>query len=313
VGGAGRHENQGRFEILNTMLSEEAVLGFEWGFSSADPRNLVIWEAQFGDFVNGAQAVIDQILAAAESKWGYMNGIVLNLPHGYEGQGPEHSNAYLERWLSLCADNNMQVVNPTTPAQYFHLLRRQVRRPFRKPLIIMAPKSLLRKPEAASRLANFTDSGLQLTMADPQTPKADGVRRVILCSGKVFYALDAARRKAENREVAVLRVEQLYPFPENELRDLVERYRKDSEIVWCQEEPANRGAWTFVQPRLREMFPDRLVSYVGRDASASPAVGKLGDHEAEEAAFLSEALDVSNQLGNGVDLHGHVTAEGQAA
>ncbi len=198
VGGGKRHENQGRFEIVNTMLSEEAVVGFEWGFASADPRNLVVWEAQFGDFVNGAQAVIDQIVAAAESKWGYMNGIVFNLPHGYEGQGPEHSNAYLERWLSLCAEMNMQVAVPTTPAQYFHLLRRQIHRPFRKPLVVMSPKSLLRKPEATSRLSELSTGKLELVLPDPEQPRTEGVRRVILCSGKVFYALDAARREKKS-------------------------------------------------------------------------------------------------------------------
>ncbi|MEL7239742.1 MAG: hypothetical protein AAGK78_12855, partial [Planctomycetota bacterium] len=194
VGGGKRHENQGRFEIINTMLSEEAVLGFEWGFSSADPRNLVIWEAQFGDFVNGAQAIIDQILAAAESKWRYMNGLVLNLPHGYEGQGPEHSNAYLERFLSLCAEHNMQVATPTTPAQYFHLLRRQLARNFRKPLILMMPKSLLRDPKAMSAPADFTERGLQVVIDDASVAKPDKVRRVLLCAGKIFYTLDEARK-----------------------------------------------------------------------------------------------------------------------
>jgi 2-oxoglutarate dehydrogenase E1 component len=293
VGGGGSQENQGRFEIINTMLSEEAVVGFEWGFASADPRNLVIWEAQFGDFVNGAQNVIDQILAAAESKWRYMNGIVLNLPHGYEGMGPEHSNAYLERFLSLCAENNMQVAAPTTPAQYFHLLRRQVRREFRKPLILMTPKSLLRRPEASSPLNAFSESGLQLVMNDPAAPPVDGVRRVLVCSGKVYYALDAARRNQRRDDLAILRVEQLYPWPEHEIIELVKQYRKAGEVTWVQEEPANRGAWNFAQPRLRDMFPDRLVTYVGRDASASPAAGSAQMHAVEEQDFLADALDVA--------------------
>ena len=287
-----KQRHQGRFDIINTMLSEEAVVGFEWGFSSADPNNLVLWEAQFGDFVNGAQAVIDQILAAAESKWGYMNGLVLNLPHGYEGQGPEHSNAYLERFLSLAAEHNMQVAAPSTPAQYFHLLRRQIKRPFRKPLVLMTPKSLLRKPEAASSLADLTDAGLQLVIDDPAAPAVENVRRVLVCSGKVFYALDAARRERGQEGVAVVRVEQLYPFPRHELEATVNKYRKAGEVVWVQEEPANRGAWTFAQPRLRELFPDRLIEYRGRDASASPAVGSAKMSAREEQEFVDAALDL---------------------
>ena len=294
VGGGRRHEEQGRFEIINTMLSEEAVVGFEWGFASADPRNLVIWEAQFGDFVNGAQNVIDQILAAAESKWRYMNGLVLNLPHGYEGMGPEHSNAYLDRFLSLCAEDNMQVAVPTTPAQYFHLLRRQVRRDFRKPLVQMTPKSLLRLPQAASELGEFTDRGLQLIISDPARPKPEAVRRVVLCSGKVFYALDAARKEQERTDVAIVRVEQLYPWPEHEITAAVKRYRKAGEVVWCQEEPANRGAWTFAQPRLRELFPDQLVSYAGRPAAASPATGSPKMHAIEEQDLLAAALHIAD-------------------
>jgi 2-oxoglutarate dehydrogenase E1 component len=293
VGGGGKHENQGKLEIINTMLSEEAVLAFEWGFSSADPRNLVIWEAQFGDFVNGAQNLIDQILAAAEGKWRYMSGLVLNLPHGYEGQGPEHSNAYLERWLSLCADHNMQVAVPTTPAQYFHMLRRQIERPFRKPLILMMPKSLLRKADAASSIADFTERGLQLVIDDPELAadkRAEKVRRVILCSGKVYYTLEAARKEKGRHDVALVRVEQLYPFPETQIRRIVERYRKAGEIFWAQEEPQNRGAWSFIHPRLREMFPDRLVEYRGREASASPATGSQKMHALEESEFVEDAL-----------------------
>ena len=282
-------EKQGRFDIINTMLSEEAVVAFEWGFASADPRNLVVWEAQFGDFMNGAQAIVDQILAAAESKWRYTNGIVLNLPHGYEGQGPEHSNAYLERFLALCAEENMQVATPTTPAQYFHLLRRQILRKFRKPLIVMSPKSLLRKPEAASRIEDFTESGFQLVI-DDAAAKADKVRRVVLCAGKVYYALDEARRARELDDVAIVRVEQLYPFPSHEVAAAVGRYGKASEIVWAQEEPQNRGGWSFVQPRLRELFQDRVIDYAGRDASASPATGSPKMHAAEEQELVDAAL-----------------------
>ena len=296
VGGGTKHENQGRFDIINSMLSEEAVLAFDWGFASADPRNLVVWEAQFGDFVNGAQNIIDQILAASESKWRYMNGIVLNLPHGYEGQGPEHSNAYLERFLSLCAEENMQVCVPTTPAQYFHLLRRQILRRFRKPLINMSPKSLLRKPEAASRIEDFADATFQLVIDDAAVEQADRVRRVVLCSGKVYYALDEARGANGVEDVALVRVEQLYPFPEHEIKAILGKYRKASEIVWCQEEPQNRGAWTFVQPRLRELFPDRLLDYVGRDASASPAAGSKKVSDAEEEQLVAEALTVAKPV-----------------
>ncbi len=295
VGGGAKHENQGRFEIINTMLSEEAVLGFEWGFASADPRNLVIWEAQYGDFVNGAQNIIDQILAAAESKWRYTNGLVLNLPHGYEGNGPEHSNAYLERFLSLCAENNMQVASPTTPAQYFHLLRRQVRRKFRKPLVMMTPKSLLRKPEAASRIEDFTKGRLQLVIDDPATDQADKVRRVLLCSGKFYYTLEAARREKGRQDVAIVRIEQLYPFPEHEIRAVIDRYHKAAEIFWAQEEPRNRGAWGFMEPRLREMFPDRLIEVRARDASASPATGSPKVHALEEQELVEDSLDLSHK------------------
>ena len=298
-GGGEKHADQGRFEIINTMLSEEAVVGFEWGFASADPRNLVVWEAQFGDFVNGAQNVIDQIIVAAESKWGYMNGLVLNLPHGYEGQGPEHSNAYLERWLSLCAENNMQVAAPSTPAQYFHLLRRQVHRDFRKPLVVMTPKSLLRRPEAMSERSELIDGSLKLVIDDPSSPKKENVRRVLVCSGKVFYTLDEARKESDNAgEIAIVRVEQLYPFPKHELEEVVNGYAKASEIVWVQEESSNRGAWSFMQPRLRELFPDRLIDYCGRDASASPAVGSAKMHALEEAEFVAEAMKVPAARGS---------------
>jgi 2-oxoglutarate dehydrogenase E1 component len=293
VGGGAKHERQGRFEIINSMLSEEAVLGFDWGFASADPRNLVIWEAQFGDFVNGAQNIIDQILAAAESKWRYTNGMVLHLPHGYEGQGPEHSNGYLERFLSLCAENNMQVACPSTPAQHFHLLRRQVLRKFRKPLVLMMPKSLLRKPEASSRIEEFTSGSLQLVIDDAAVQQPERVRRVLLCSGKIYFTLDAARRDKGRQDVAIVRVEQLYPFPEHEIRAVIERYHKAAEIFWTQEESRNRGAWTFMQPRLREMFPDRLIDYRGRDDSASPATGSLKVHAQEEQKLVEEALELS--------------------
>ena len=295
VGGAGKDEGQGRFEIINSMLSEEAVLGFEWGFASADPKNLVIWEAQFGDFVNGAQTIIDQILVAAESKWGYTNGMVLNLPHGYEGLGPEHSNAYVERFLSMCAENNIQVCYPSTPAQYFHLLRRQIRRKFRKPLVLMMPKSLLRKVEAASRIEEFTEGQLQLLIDDPAIKQPERVRRLLLCSGKIYFLLDAARKEKGRDDIAIARVEQFYPFPEHELRAIVDRYHKAAEIVWVQEEVRNRGAWSFMQPRLREMFPDRLIDYRGRPEAASPATGSYKGHLLEEQKLIAEALETSGK------------------
>lgn len=279
------------FTVINSMLSEFAVLGFEWGYASADPRNLVIWEAQFGDFVNGAQPIIDQILCAAESKWRYMNGVVLNLPHGYEGQGPEHSNAYLERFLSLCADENIQVCMLSTPAQYFHALRRQMHRKFRKPLILMQPKGMLRDPLKASTIEEFTNLSFRNTIDDPSITNPEQVRRVVLCSGKVYYSLRDAREASKDKaSVAIVRIEQFYPFPERELNEILSRYSRKTEVIWCQEEPSNRGGWSFMQPRLRQMLPDVLINYAGRDAAASPAVGNLKESNKEEREFLATAL-----------------------
>jgi 2-oxoglutarate dehydrogenase E1 component len=286
-------ETQAKITILNTMLSELAVLGFEYGFSSADPRNLVVWEAQFGDFVNGAQPIIDQFIAAAESKWHLMNGLVLLLPHGFEGQGPEHSNAYLERFLSLCAEENMQVCVPTRPGQYFHMLRRQIHRPFRKPLVLMMPKSLLRFGPSWSKLSEFTDGSLQLVLDDPANPERDSVRRILFCSGKVYYSLAAAREKANLRNVAIVRVEQLYPYPRREIQAIFAKYRQAREICWVQEEPRNRGAWRFMEDRLGDMLPDPAVlTYYGRDEAASPATGSFKTHESEEQEILSHALEL---------------------
>ena len=286
-------EHQGKITLLNTMLSELAVLGFEYGFSSADPRNLVVWEAQFGDFVNGAQPIIDQFICAAESKWHLMNGLVMLLPHGFEGQGPEHSNAYLDRFLALCAEDNMQVCVPSKPAQYFHLLRRQIHRPFRKPLVLMMPKSLLRFAPSWSKLAEFTDSTFQLVLDDPSNPERDSVKRILFCSGKVFYSLSQAREKANVRNVAIVRVEQLYPYPRKEIQAILAKYRQAREICWVQEEPRNRGAWQFVEDRLRDMLPDPAVlTYHGRDEAASPATGSYKMHEAEEQEIISHALDL---------------------
>ena len=284
---------QAPFIIVNTMLSELAVLGFEYGFAITDPRNLIVWESQFGDFVNGAQPVIDQFLAAGESKWRKSCGLVMLLPHGFEGQGPEHSNGYVERFLQMCAQNNMQVCMPTLPSQYFHLLRRQMLRRFRKPLICYTPKSLLRSEAAVSTLAEFTDRNFQLVLDDPALPPREEVKRLLLCSGKVFYTLDAARKKNNSREVAIVRVEQLYPLPQKELQQIIAKYNNAQEIGWVQEEPKNRGAWTYMESRLRPLLPDVVVlNYHGRPEAASPAVGSYIEHARQEQSFVGQALDL---------------------
>ncbi len=286
-------KDQPQIAILNTMLSELAVLGFEYGFSSADPRNLVVWEAQFGDFVNGAQSIIDQYIAAAESKWRLMNGLVMLLPHGYEGQGAEHSYGYLSRFLALCAEQNMQVCVPTTPGQYFHLLRRQIRRDFRKPLILMMPKSLLRFEPSFSCIEEFSDNTFQCVLDDPTAPERDSVRRVLFVSGKVFYALNKAREAKSIKGTAIVRVEQLYPFPKKEIQAILARYRKAQEIGWVQEEPRNRGPWSYMSDRLRELLPETAVlTYYGRDESASPATGLHKLHEEEEEEMIGQALEI---------------------
>src|SRR5438876_3980878 len=246
-------DGQALLEAVNSPLSEEAVLGFEYGMSSGDPRRLMVWEAQFGDFVNSAQVIIDQFIASGESKWQRMSGLVLLLPHGYEGQGSEHSSARLERFLQLTAEQNIQVIVPTTPAQIFHALRRQMHRRFRKPLVVMSPKSLLRHPRAVSPLSAFAGGGFALVLDDTAVEPAT-VERVLLCSGKIFYALDAAREKASRRDVAIVRVEQLYPFPGSDLTVSLGRFPRARDIVWVQEEPANQGAWAFMRPRLQALL-----------------------------------------------------------
>ncbi len=282
---------QAEIEVVNSLLSEAAVLGFEYGMSSADPLRLVIWEAQFGDFANEAQVIIDQFVSSAESKWQRMSGLVMLLPHGYEGQGPEHSSARLERFLQLSADQNMQVVNLTTPAQLFHALRRQIHRPFRKPLVVMSPKSLLRHPRAVSTLGDLAEQTFQTVLADPSAPNPSQVRRVLICSGKIFYALDKERHDRERADVAILRVEELYPFPAVELGALVRSYPNATEIRWVQDEPKNQGGWQFVAPILRAMLGgDGDLAYVGREEAASPATGSYKIHQAEESAILDEAL-----------------------
>jgi 2-oxoglutarate dehydrogenase E1 component len=286
--------DQAPIAIVNTMLSELAVLGFEYGFSCADPKNLCLWEAQFGDFVNGAQPIIDQFIVAGESKWGKMSGLVMLLPHGYEGQGPEHSNAYVERFLSMCADNNIQAVMPSLPSQYFHVLRRQIHRKFRKPLILFMPKSLLRNQD--SKLEELTNGSFQLVLDDPTIQSREQVRRVLLCSGKVYFTLHAAREKHDVRDVAIVRVEQLYPYPQKEIQAIVAKYNRAQEVSWVQEEPKNRGAWSFMEPRLREILPDgRVTRYYGREESASPATGSYKLHQIEEQELVAHALELPTE------------------
>jgi 2-oxoglutarate dehydrogenase E1 component len=285
--------DQAPFIIVNTMLSELAVLGFEYGFSTADPRNLVVWEAQFGDFVNGAQPIIDQFIIPGESKWRKGCGLVMLLPHGFEGQGPEHSNGYMERFLQGCAENNIQVCMPTLPAQYFHLMRRQMRRTFRKPLVCFTPKSLLRSDQAVSKIEDFTQKTFDLVLDDPQQPAREKVRRVVFCTGKVYYTLHAARQKSHTENAAIVRIEQLYPFPQKEVQAILARYNAAHEVIWVQEEPKNRGAWTFMEPRLRPLLSDvAVLSYVGRDEAASPAVGSYAEHNKQEQRFIAAALDL---------------------
>lgn len=280
---------QGTFSVFDSPLSEFGVLGFEYGYSLAQPKVLVIWEAQFGDFVNGGQVIIDQFISSSESKWYRHSGLVMLLPHGYEGQGPEHSSAHLERFLQLCANDNMQVVNATTPAQLFHLLRRQMVQPFRKPLVIMAPKSLLRRKEAQSTLAELTRGSFATVLDDPRQPERP--HTLIFCSGKVYYDLDARReeRSMEHR-VALVRVEQLYPWPEQRIREVFSRYAGAGRIAWVQEESRNRGAWRFVQNRLAEITGRENIEYVGRLPSPSPATGSFREHQRELEELLSSAI-----------------------
>ncbi len=285
-------DNQAPFVVIDSLLSEEAVLGFEYGYASADPNTLVIWEAQFGDFVNGAQVVIDQFIASGEVKWGRANGLTLLLPHGYEGQGPEHSSARLERFMQLAADNNMQIVQPTTASQIFHVLRRQMVRLFRKPLIIMTPKSLLRAKDAGSPLSEFTKGEFR-TVIGPNHPEIDPqkVKRVIACSGKVAYDLLKRRDEKKAWDTVILRVEQLYPFPHKAFATELKRFPNATELVWCQDEPQNQGAWFFVQHYIHEnMSEGQKLGYAGRPASASPAVGYAHLHQEQQKALLDQAF-----------------------
>jgi 2-oxoglutarate dehydrogenase E1 component len=279
--------NQGRFDVYDSLLSEAAVLGFEFGYGLDAPHTLVLWEAQFGDFANGAQVIIDQFLASSESKWQRDSGVVLLLPHGYEGQGPEHSSARLERYLQLCAEDNMQVCYPSTPAQYFHLLRRQMKRNFRKPLIVMTPKSMLRLKSANSPLDEFVKGRFQEVLDDANADAAR-VRRVLLCSGKVYYDLLERRAEAKANDIAIVRIEQFHPFPEGVIERILSRYRKAKEWVWVQEESQNMGGWSYMEPRLRSLGYN--FEYVGRDASASPATGSVGVHRREQKELVEAAI-----------------------
>ena len=282
---------QAPFSVYNSLLSEAAVLGFDYGYSLCYPQMLCMWEAQFGDFANGAQVVIDQFIAASESKWQRPSSIVLLLPHGYEGQGPEHSSARLERFLQLCAEDNMQVCNLTTPAQYFHALRRQLKREFRKPLIIMTPKSLLRHPQCVSTTDDFINGAFQEILPGPLTAKPGDVERVILCSGKVYYDLLAHQERHQIANSALIRVEQLYPLHTEALLEAVKPFKKVKRFVWCQEEPQNMGAWSFIDPLLRKIFGQE-IAYAGRDAASSPAVGAMNLHKIEQKALLEQAFSI---------------------
>lgn len=282
---------QVNFTVIDSLLSEEAVMAFEYGYASTLPNSLVIWEAQFGDFANGAQVVIDQFLSSGEQKWGRLCGLVLLLPHGYEGQGPEHSSARLERYLQLCAEHNMQVCVPSTPSQIYHLLCRQMQRDLRKPLVVMSPKSLLRHKEAVSNLCDFSEGAFLAVISDNKVSEPQAIKRVILCSGKVFYDLEAKRVAEAISEIAIVRVEQLYPFPEEELKAELARYGAANEVIWCQEEPQNQGAWYCSQHHLKAcLAKHQTLSYAGRLASASPAAGSTALHQQQQEAFLHQAF-----------------------
>ena len=284
-------DGQAPFVVIDSILSEEAVLGFEYGYASNDPSTLVIWEAQFGDFANGAQVVIDQFIASGEVKWGRVNGITLMLPHGYEGQGPEHSSARLERFMQLSADTNMQVVQPTTASQIFHILRRQMVRNLRKPLIIFTPKSLLRNKDATSPLSEFTKGGFQTVIPESKALKGDKVKRLVACSGKVYYDLVKKREEKGIDDVAIIRVEQLYPFPHKAFAAELKKYPNATDIVWCQDEPQNQGAWFFIQHNIHENMTDgQRLGYSGRAASASPAVGYAHLHLEQQKALVEGAF-----------------------
>jgi 2-oxoglutarate dehydrogenase E1 component len=290
--------NQAKLEVVDSLLSEYATMGFEFGYSVADPLTLVLWEAQFGDFANGAQIIIDQFLVSAEAKWNQPSGLVLLLPHGYEGQGPEHSSGRIERFLQLCAENNIQVCNCSTAAQYFHLLRRQMyggndRRGIRKPLVVFTPKFLLRYPKAASRLDELTSGTFQEVIGDSQF-LGNGVRRILLCTGKVYYDLINKREELGRSDIAIIRIEQLYPFPLQRLTDVMRRYSDAAEMFWVQEEPENMGAWYFVEEQVQSLIgrgaTKRQLRYVGRPSAASTAAGAHKVHHDQQVALVEQAF-----------------------
>ncbi|MGA2642157.1 MAG: 2-oxoglutarate dehydrogenase E1 component, partial [Spirochaetia bacterium] len=283
-----------QFSVYDSPLSEYSILAFEYGFTLGRPRALVMWEAQFGDFSNGAQVITDNYVAGGEAKWGTVSGIVLLLPHGFEGQGPEHSSAHLERFLLLCARDNIQVVNCTTPAQYFHLLRRQALRTLRKPLIVMTPKSLLRLPRAVSPIADLAQGAFQEVLDDSQRPKKP--RKLVLCSGKIYYELAARRDEQKDTATAILRIEQLYPFPAQRLTELFKTYTGITETLWVQEEPRNRGAWCFMHEMFSRSFPRISLGYIGREESASPATGSHSRHEREQRQIVEAAFASGSQV-----------------
>jgi 2-oxoglutarate dehydrogenase E1 component len=302
-------DTQSQFTVIDSVLSEEAVLGFEYGFSTTDPDSMVIWEGQFGDFVNGAQVVIDQFISSGESKWGRMCGLSLFLPHGYEGQGPEHSSARLERFLQLCAEHNMQVCVPSTPAQLFHMIRRQMLRTLRKPLIVMMPKSLLRNDMSVSSLQDLSQGAFASVIDEVEDLNAAQVRRVVFCSGKVYYDLLKQRRKESLRDVALVRIEQLYPFPEEEYDAVVGRYANAQEFVWCQEEPQNQGAWFQIRHRLKRSLGERReIFYAGRRPAAAPATGIAKIHEHEQQTLVAAALHAQTREGSSASSAGNDTA-----
>jgi 2-oxoglutarate dehydrogenase E1 component len=285
------NEDQAPFYPYNSLLSESACVGFEFGYSAANLDALVIWEAQFGDFANGAQIPVDQYISASEAKWGQKSSLVMTLPHGYEGQGPEHSSARLERYLQLCAEDNMQVVNLTTPAQYFHILRKQAKQDEKRPLIIMSPKSLLRHPLATSQTEDLAEGQYHPFLEDQEVEDKSNIDRLVICSGKVYYDLYKQRQDDEVENVAIARLEQYYPFPDRDVGDILEMYSHIDDIVWCQEEPENMGGWTFVMPRIMDQLKDnQSLRYVGRQASASPAAGQAKIHKAEQDKLINEAL-----------------------
>jgi 2-oxoglutarate dehydrogenase E1 component len=284
-------ERQPRFQVIDSVLSEEAVMGFEYGFSTTDPGVLVIWEGQFGDFANGAQVIIDQFISSGESKWGRYCGLTLFLPHGYEGQGPEHSSARLERFLQLCAELNMQVCVPSTPAQMFHMLRRQMLRRFRKPLVVMTPKSLLRHPMSVSSLEELQQGSFRTLIDDVDEVEPKTVRRIVLSSGKVYFDLLKEQRESQIKDIALVRLEQLYPFPVEEYDAIISRYPNAREIVWCQEEPQNQGAWYQIRHQLeRPLSADHELLYAGRAPAAAPATGIAKIHDAEQKSLVGAAL-----------------------